>query len=182
MRSVWLLGLTMLGIGGCIQGTLGYLPLYLRRIGWSDAYADMAMATFHGVSMVATIPLVIFSDRIGSRKDILMVAAVMTSIGVALLSFPGEIFVWGGVIIAGLVRDGFMAILMTLILEREEIGTKYSGTAIGIVLVFSRLGSLISPPLGNSLADFSLALPFLFWAALALMGLFCLHWVKGSDS
>ncbi len=182
MRTVWLLGLTMLGIGGCIQGTLGYLPLYLRRIGWSDAYADMAMATFHGVSMVAAIPLVIFSDRIGSRKGILMVAAVMTSIGVALLSFPGEIFVWGGVIIAGLVRDGFMAILMTLILEEEEIGTKYSGTAIGIVLVFSRLGSLISPPLGNSLADSSLALPFLFWAALALMGLFCLRWIRGRDS
>ena len=29
--------LALLGIGGCIQGTLGYLPLYLRGQGWAEA-------------------------------------------------------------------------------------------------------------------------------------------------
>jgi MFS family permease len=178
IRSVWLLGLTLFGISGCIYGTLGYLPLYLRRVGWPEALADIAMATFHGVSLVATIPMVMLSDRLGSRKGILMVGTVMTFAGVALLSLSGGNLVWAAVIIAGVVRDGFMGVLMTLILELKKVGTKYGGTAIGMVLLFSRLGSLLSPPLGNSLADFNLALPFIFWAALAVMGLFCLCFVK----
>jgi hypothetical protein len=95
-----------------------------------------------------------------------------------LLSLPGGIFVWGAVIIAGFARDGFMAILMTQIIELKGVGTMYAGTAMGMVLVFSRLGSLISPPLGNSLADFHLALPFVFWAVLALVGLLFLYFVK----
>ena len=181
-RNVWLLGLTLFGISGCIYGTLGYLPLYLRRIGWSDSFADVAMATLHGVSLVATIPVVVLSDRLGSRKGILMVGAVMTCAGTALLSLSGGNLVWAAVVIAGLVRDGFMGVLFTLVLELKEIGTKYGGTAIGMVLLFSRVGSLISPPLGNSMATFHLALPFIFWAALALTGLFCLYFVREADS
>ena len=176
--NVWLLGLTMLGISACLKGALGYLPLYLRRIGWSEISADGALATFHGVSMIATIPIALLSDRIGLRKGVLMVATLMIAIGVALLSMTSGVFIWAAVIIAGFVRDGFMAILMTLIIELKEVGTKYSGTAIGLVLVLSRFGSLISPPAGNSLADINLALPFAFWAAMAVMGLFALYFVK----
>jgi len=40
----------------------------------------------------------------------------------------------------------------------------------------------VSPPLGNSMAGFNLALPFIFWAALALTGLLCLYFVKEADS
>ena len=36
-KRVWLLALIMLGQIGCVQGTLGYLPVYLRDIGWSEA-------------------------------------------------------------------------------------------------------------------------------------------------
>jgi hypothetical protein len=50
-----------------------------------------------------------------------------------------------------------------------------------MVLLFGRLGSLLSPPLGNSMADFNLALPFIFWAALALMGLLCLYFIKEEE-
>jgi cyanate permease len=50
-----------------------------------------------------------------------------------------------------------------------------------MVLLFSRLGSLVSPPLGNSMAGYNLALPFIFWAALALIGLFCLYFVREEE-
>ena len=33
LKNVWLLGFTLFGVGGCIQGVLGYLPTYLRDIG-----------------------------------------------------------------------------------------------------------------------------------------------------
>jgi MFS family permease len=182
LRNIWLVGLAMLGISGCIQGVLGYLPLYLREIGWTAANADGALATFHGASMLATIPLAMLSDRLGSRRGVLLAATLMIAGGTGLLSFTTGSLVWSAVVIAGLARDGFMAILMTMIIEIRGVGPAYAGTATGLVMVFIRLGSLISPPLGNSLAYFDLALPFLFWAALALLGLLGFYFFKEEPS
>ena len=69
LKEIWLLGLVILSIAGSIQGILGYLALYLRDLGWSAASADGALATFHGVSMICTIPFAFWSDRLGSRRQ-----------------------------------------------------------------------------------------------------------------
>ena len=170
IRNMWLLGFTLLGIGGCIQGTLGYLPLYLRGIGWPEAVADGALATFHAVSLIFVVPIAFWSDRLGSRKTALLAAALMIITGAGLLSIVDGMMVWVAVSIAGLVRDGFMAVFVTVVLETEGIGATYAGTAMGIVMVFSGLGGLITPPLGNSLASISPGWPFILWASLATLG------------
>ncbi len=41
---------------------------------------------------------------------------------------------------------------------------------MGLVTIFSGLGRLIAPPLGNSLADISPSLPFVLWTSLAVGG------------
>ena len=175
IRDVWLLGFILMGQIGCVQGMLGYLPLHLRKIGWTGASADGALATFHATSMVGVIPMALLSDRLGSRKAVLFVATLMTAIGVGLLSVADGTTVWASVIIAGIVRDGFMAVLMTTIIEIDGIGAAHAGTAMGLVLTLSRLVAFLSPPIGNSLADTNLSLPFVFWAALAAVALFCFY-------
>ena len=179
IRNVWLLGLAILGIGSCVQGTLGYLPLYLRGLGWSEAAADGALATFHAASLICVIPIALWSDRLGSRKPVLMVTALMIVTGVGLLSFVGGMMVWVAVGMTGLVRDGFMGVFTTTILEVEGVGATNAGTATGLVMVFSGLGRLVAPPLGNSLASITPGLPFAFWAALAALGCLGLLLVKG---
>ncbi len=178
LRNVWVLGLVMLGIGGCLQGMLGYLPLYLQEIGWTKASADGALAAFHGISLISTMPIAFLSDRLGSRKTILIAATFMTTIGVGLLSIADGTRIWVSVAVAGIVRDGFMAIFMTMVLEIKGVGARYAGTAMGMVMIFYRLGGLISPPLGNSLAVIDLGLPFIFWAALATVAFFGFYLVK----
>jgi cyanate permease len=178
VRNVWLLGLALLGIGSCIQGMLGYLPLYLRGIGWTAAAADGALAMFHGMSMICVIPLALWSDKLGSRKRVLMAATLMIVMGIGLLSIVDGIMIWVAVIMAGFVRDGFMAIFMTMIIETEGVGAAYAGTAIGLVMSLLALGNLIAPPLGNSLTAIAPSLPFLFWGILATAGFFSLYWAK----
>ncbi len=175
LKNVWLLGCALLGIGACIQGTLGYLPLYLRTLGWSVTSADGASATFHGVSMLCVIPLTLWSDRHGSRKKVLLAATLMIITGVSLLSFVDGWMVWMAVILAGCVRDGFMAVFMTMIIEIQGVGAANAGTAIGLVISLLGIGSVLAPPLGNSLAKIAPGLPFVFWAALAALGGICLH-------
>jgi len=181
VKNVWLVSMAMLGMSACIQGTLGYIPLYLRQVGWTETSADAALAMFHGVSLIAAIPIALLSDRLGSRRKVLMIATLMIMTGVGLLSVSTGPLVWVGIVVSGMVRDGFMAILMTMVIEIKAIGAKYAGTAIGLVLVFSRLGSLLSPPLGNSLAEYSPASPFLFWSFLALIGLAGFYFFKEGE-
>ncbi len=182
IRAVWFLGLILVGQTGCVQGMLGYLPLYLRDIGWSGASADGALAAFNATSMMAVVPITLLSDRLfnrlGSRKEVLLGATLMTAIGVGLLSVVGGALVWVAVVVAGIVRDGFMAVLMTTIIETEEVGATYAGTAMGLVLTASRLASSASPPIGNSLAHINGGLPFVFWAALAAVALSGFYFTK----
>jgi NNP family nitrate/nitrite transporter-like MFS transporter len=178
IRDVWLLSLAILGIGSCIQGTLGYLPLHLRGLGWSEAAADGALAAFHAASLIFVIPIALWSDRLGSRKPVLIATGLMIVIGVGLLSFVDGMMVWVAVGMAGLVRDGFMGVFTTAILEVEGVGAAYAGTATGLVMVFSGLGRLGAPPLGNSLAGIAPGLPFVFWAALAAAGFLGLFLVR----
>ena len=105
----------------------------------------------------------------------------MIMTGVGMLSASTRALVWVGIVLSGVVRDGFMAILMTMVIEIKAIGAKYAGTAIGLVLVFSRLGNLLSPPIGNSLAQYNPALPFLFWSSLAVIGFAGFYFFKEGE-
>lgn len=178
IRNVWLLGLVLLGISGCVNGTTGYLPLYLRGIGWTETAADGALSAFHASSMLFVIPIALWSDRLATRKRILLVAALMLIIGVGLLAVIDGNAVYGAVTIAGVIRDGFMAVFMTVLIETEGVGTKYMATSMGLVTFFSGLGRLFAPPLGNSLAYNAPALPFVLWASLAFVGFLGLLLVK----
>jgi len=171
IRGVWILGFILVGQLGCVQGMLGYLPLYLREIGWMPASADGALAAFHATSMVGVLPIAFLSNRLSSRKSALLAATLMTAIGVGLLSVAGGAMVWASVIIAGVFRDGFMAVLTTMIMETEGVGATYAGTALGLVLTLARPISFASPPIGNSLASTNPGLPFIFWTALAAAAL-----------
>ena len=178
IKGVWLIGFIFFGQSGCAEGMVGYLPLYLREIGWTPASADGALAALNGISMITVIPMALLSDRLGSRKAVLFAATLMTAIGVGLLSVAGGAMVWASMILAGIARVGFMALLITLIIEIEGVGPTYAGSAMGLAMTIGRVSTIISPPIGNSLAGINLGLPFVFWAALATMALFGLYFVK----
>lgn len=177
-KRVWALGLMMAGQVGCILGMLGYLPLYLRDMGWQPAAADGAVATFHAVSTVFTVPIVLLSNKLKSRITLMFIAVVVTAIGVGLMSVAHGAGMWIAVVIAGIVRDGFMALQMTVLLETKGVGIKYAGTGIGMVQMLSRIGECIAPPVGNSLANIRPGYPFLFWSGMATLALGAFYLMK----
>lgn len=146
LRNVWLLAVAMFGIGGAIQGALGYLPLYLRNEGWEASTADSALASFHFASLLFTVPFTLLSDRLGVRRPLLLASALMLIVGFGLLSFVQGVIVWLAIIFAGITRDGYMATMMTLIIELRGIGTAFAGTATGLIMAISRIGSVVAPP------------------------------------
>jgi MFS family permease len=178
IKAVWILGLTLLGYIGCTQGVIGYLPTYLRNIGWPIASADGTLATFNGVSTLGAIPLALLAERIGLKKAVLFPLLLITIVGVALLPLVGGAVVWVLMIMVGCARDGTMAICLTMGTEAKGVGVVYAGTAIGLMQTVFNIGSFVSPPLGNSLAHINPGFPFFVWAAFALLALVVFGFVK----
>ncbi len=178
LKNIWLLGLGFLGVGGAVQGALGYLPLYLRGEGWTPIQADGALSAFHTISMILVMPIALWSDRLKSRKPLLLIAGLMIASGFGLLSFVSGALVWAAVLLSGSVRDAFMAIFFTTTMQSEKVGPLYAGTAVGFTLALSNIGNFIAPPVGNSLAGLWPGAPFAFWSLLAVLGVICLSFVK----
>jgi MFS family permease len=149
---------------------LGFLPLYLRNLGWQPAIADGTLASFHAASMLCAIPIALFSDRFGSRRGVLMAAALLIAIGIGLLGFAGGVMISAAVLLAGIARDGFMAITMTAIIEVKGIGARFAGSATGLAMSALGISNFFAPPVGNWLVKFGFTLPFLFWATLVFSG------------
>ncbi len=181
IKTLWLLGLTMLGFSGCVLGVIGYLPTYLRDIGWTAASADGALTVFNGLSTMGVIPLALLSAKIGLRKAVLFPVLIVTIVGVALLPLVGGAMVWVIMIMVGVSRDGFMAVALTISTETEGVGVVYAGTAMGLTQTLMNVGGLSSPALGNSLADPAnpaAPYPFFVWAAFGLLALIAFCFVK----
>jgi YNFM family putative membrane transporter len=157
---------------------IGYLPTYLRDSGWTIASADGTVAAFNGVSTLGVIPLALLSERLGLRKVVVFPILFITIVGVALLPLVSNAMLWVLMVIVGFARDGTMAIALTMSTEAEGIGVVYAGTAAGLAQTMLSLGSFISPPLGNSLANINSGFPFFLWAAFGLLALVAFCFVK----
>ncbi len=169
IRDVRFICLGVVGYGACVEGTLGYLPLYLRDIGWLESRADLALTTFHTASMVATIPLTLLSDRWRNRQGFLVLAACLLAAATASVPLlPGSaLFV--AMLAGGLMRDAFMSIFITRLMESPGVGPAYAGVALGLAMTGLRLGGALSPPTGNALATYGAGVPFLFWTLFCIL-------------
>ena len=177
IKNIWLLGLAVMGVSGGLQGMLGYMPLYLQNIGWSVASTGRVLAAFHIASMTCVLPFTILSDKLDSRSKLLVAAALLTALGMGALVFVEQLAVWLIMILVGSTRDGFMAVFFTRVSEERGVNKAEVGMAIGFVMFFIGLGSLIAPPIGNSLENQGLvSFPLVFWSILALFGGVCLTW------
>ena len=178
IKGLWFIGLTFMTRMGSMMGMTGYLALYLRDQGWEAAAADGTLAAFYAISTLLVVPITTLSDKIGSRKLILLLGIITNTISLGLLPLVDGWLVWALMLMSGIFMDGFMAINTTILLETEGIGTRYSGTALGMIFTIGHIGSVSSPPIGNSFESIHPGLPFTFWAVLSAIGLFTLSIVK----
>jgi sugar phosphate permease len=182
IREVWLMGVILLTYWGANMGFGGYLPLYLRNIGWEPALADSAMTVFSGIGILGVIPMVLYSDKIGSRKMVMIFSTIVLALSIGLIPIVGTTGVWALLIIGGLIRTGVTSLANTLLCEIKGVGGTYGGTAIGLTNTLGMLGAFAAAPIGNSFSTFSDDMPLFFWAILAAVALPLLLLVKENRS
>ena len=170
-RNMWALSLANMAFSGGAQGIIGYVPLFLQGKGWPVSSAGGVLGVFNIASMIVVLPLSLLSDRLGSKRNILIGASILSATGISLLSFVNGAGVWIAIMMSGAVRDAFVAITLASIYQNGGVSREYSSMALGFMMVFMGLGSLVAPPLGNSLATLAHpGAPMVFWAGLVLLG------------
>jgi MFS family permease len=172
VRAVWVIGLVLLFRVGSFMGMTGYVPLYLRDfLNWAPAPADGTLSAFYAVSTVFVVPLAFLSDRLRSRRVIMIPALVVGFLALVIMPSADGVLIWVLMIASGLFMDGFMSLTTTLVAEADGIKPEYFGTALGLVFTLAQIGAVAGPPLGNLLADIDGGAPFYFWGALGLVSL-----------
>ena len=175
---VWLLALGQMFLNSGRNGVFGFVPTYLSGMGWSVASASGVVTVLSLASVVGAIPLSSLSDKIGLRKFIFSPSLLIAAIGYGLLSVITNAAIWPLVMITGFVQEANAAFFFTMVMESKGVGTKYSGTALGLLTTLSGLGSFFGPPLGNSLAVYNPAYAFLCWATLSSLAVVMVFLVK----
>ncbi len=179
IKNVWILGLTLTSYWGANMGFGGYLTLYLEdSLHWSTAAAGGAMTLLSGIGILGVMPMVWYSNKIGSRKAVIGIAAAVVGVSMAAVPFVSGSALWLLIVVGGLLRAGATALSNTMLFEMKGVGGKYAGTAIGLTNTLGMVGAFLSPPIGNSLSSISDGAPILFWAALSLLTLPLLFFIK----
>jgi predicted MFS family arabinose efflux permease len=178
MKEVWIIGLMTTFLWGASMGLIGYLPLYLRNIGWTPASADSVITVFSGVNTIGVLPMVLLSDKIRSRKIVIFISVVAVIVTLALIPLANTTGIWLLVIACGFLRSGGAALFNVIIFEVKGVGSAYGGTATGLANTISMVGAFLAPPIGNSLADINPGYPFFFWSGLAALSLPMIFFIK----
>lgn len=165
-RELWAVALAVFGVAGLMQGMVGYVPTYLREIGWAAVDADSAIPLFFLASMIGVVPISHLSDRLGNRRLVMAFGTAMMALGTLLMFFAGDNFrvVMLAMVIAGCCFDSFMALMGASITEVDGLQIALVGSALGFGGVLQNLGASFIPPIGNTLSIHALHTPFLLWA------------------
>lgn len=182
IKEVWIIGLVTMMLWGATMGYVGYLPLYLRNIGWDATSADSTITLLSLMMCLGSVPMVLLSDKLKTRKGVLVVCIGAVVIFLALLPFVNATWIWILISISSFLRSGANSLFNVMILETKGVGAAYGGAAIGLASTVSMIGAFASPPLGNSLAQYGEGMPFIFWSGLAAASLALLYLIKSKKS
>jgi len=186
VKELWLLVITNFGVVGSYIALMGYIPVYLENAGVMKITGDTISSTIFMAGIIGAIALPTLSDRIGTRKLVLITCAAVTGMSTYLLSISGTMLFWLLIPLIGIAAMGFITLSLTMPLEMRGVGPIYGASAVGLVVAGQNVGGFLFPIIGGNLAEINQVWPFIFWAIIifaAVIGLFLMretgHKVKG---
>jgi MFS family permease len=155
-----------------------YVPLYLKETrGLSPYWASQALALTQFGGMVGRVGWGVVSDRLfhGARKVVLLwIGFSSVAFTFALGALPGAAplaLTLVLIFLAGVCMVGYQGVSYALI--AEIAGSGRTGAALGVVLTFNAVGTIIGTPLFGYLVDVtgSYATAWMTLAAMILVGI-----------
>jgi len=178
VKDIWLLVVAGIGVLGSFLSIVGYVPLYLEEAGMSKTAGDAVSSTIFVAGIAGTILVPTLSDKLGTRKRVIIGSTLVMGAAVLLLAFAGQSLAWLLLPVIGATAMGMGTLCITVPFELDEIGPVYGASAIGIVIAAHNFGGFLLPLIGGKFAEADPSYAFIFWAALIFAAVICLLFLK----
>jgi len=166
VKDLWFLVIANVGVVGSYIALMGYIPVYLESAGVLKVTGDTIASTIFMAGIIGTVILPALSDRIGTRKRVLLICAALMGLSTYLLSISGTLFFWLLIPLIGITAMGFITLSLAIPLEMKGIGPIYGASAVGFVVAGQNFGGFLFPIIGGNLAETNQLWPFIFWATM----------------
>ena len=166
VRDLWLVCLMEFCVVGGWLALQGFFPTMLVQKGMTAAQAGELLGLVMILAGVFNAIGPRLSDRVGLRKPFIWPFLLASSAGISLAAFfmGGYLF---AVLVPVVVGIGTaVPLFWVVVLEMEQVGPLYAGSAIGLLFTLNRLGAFILPVAVGALIDKT----GLFWPGFLLLG------------
>jgi len=142
------------------------LPLYAKHFGASESVNGILVGIYSAMQFIFAPVLGKISDRVG-RRPVLLVSLLGTTIGFAVMGFAGSLM-W--LFIARIIDGISGGNISTAQAYIADITTpEERSKAMGLIGAAFGLGFILGPAISGILSQYSIAAPFIFASALALI-------------
>ena len=149
VRIILALGVLSLTVG---HGYTNWLPKILENAGMSPAKAGFAAS----LSLFTSIPAILIIPRLVPsplRGRCIALLALLTSAATSLLMVPSQILLLTGILLFGVTQRIIAPLLILMLMEDPEVGSRYMGSAGGMFFCVSEIGGVMGPALVGNLVD-----------------------------
>ena len=170
-RRFWMLCGAYFAILFCTNTMIVHIAPYAVDLNLNASFAATMVSMIGGASIAGRLGMGLVSDRIGSRRTLLVcfIIFIASFAWLQLVKSSGALILF--TLVYGFAHGGFYAIISPLV--AEFFGTRSHGTILGIVIFIASVGGAIGPILTGRIFDktASYQAAFLVMLALVVMGL-----------
>jgi CP family cyanate transporter-like MFS transporter len=152
-------------------GIVSWLPNAFVERGWNTTDAGALIGVFNGVGLLTTIGVPLIADRLGPRRQQLLVASVVAVGGlVGIILTPELAFAW--VAVLGLALGAVFPLVLTLPLDVADDPARVGSVAALMLLggyIVSSIGPVVLGAVRDLTGDFSASLWMLVVLAAVLV-------------
>jgi cyanate permease len=149
VRIILIAGLLLFAIA---HGLVQWLPKILESRGFSPEMAGVAAAIplLGGIIAVLFIPRVV-PPHLRGRFIALLALLIALALGVSVITSGS--YLLGGLFMFGIVAYGLFPLLVLILMDTPEVGSRYMGSAGGIFYCVSEIGGFTGPLIIGALVD-----------------------------
>jgi cyanate permease len=173
VRNVWIILLSGLLAFAIMHGYTSWLPKILENAGMSPAMAGVASAA----PFLASIPAVLIIPRLTPpplRGRIIALLALLAGLAIMWV-VAADLPLTIGLLLFGATGSCLFPLLVLVLMETPEVGSKYLGSAAGVFFCVAEIGGFFGPFIVGFLVDltgnFFSGASFLACLGVAVFGL-----------
>lgn len=187
-RGVWMIAICIMMDLGCTVTLASFLPTALQQmygIELTSAGTIASMLTLGNCVGAIAGPMAF--KRVGSAKRFVPSTAALSFVGVLLCwRFASIPVLYGLILLTGMALGAAMPIFFSAPILLDGIGTKYAGSAAGVIATLQMLGAIVIPtyilaPVAGENYRLMFTMTSACMAIMFVFGLFIPEWKTGND-